>query len=39
MDEIINSAKEIGLFSAEIIIALFFCKLYLNQYFPNYYLY
>ena len=35
MDEIINSAKEIGLFSAEIIIALFFCKQYLNQYFKK----
>lgn len=35
MNEIINSAKEIGLFIAEIIIALFFCKQYLNQYFKK----
>lgn len=35
MDEIINSAKEIGQFIALVIISLFVCKQYLNQYFKK----
>ena len=35
MDEIINLAKEIGQFIAFIIVSLFFCKQYLNQYFKK----
>lgn len=35
MNEIINSAKDLGMFIAEIIIALFFCKQYLQKYFKR----
>ena len=35
MNEIINLAKEIGQFIAFIIVSLFFCKQYLNQYFKK----
>ena len=35
MDEIINSAKEIGQFIALVIVSLFFCKQYLNKYFKK----
>ena len=35
MDEIINSAKGIGQFMAVVIVSLFFCKQYLNQYFKK----
>ena len=31
MNEIIETAKELGIFIAEIIIALYACKKYLNQ--------
>ena len=35
MNEVLDSAKQIGIFIAEIIVALFFCKQYLNKYFKK----
>ena len=35
MNEFLDSAKQIGIFIAEVIVALFFCKQYLNKYFKK----